>query len=269
MVTYCVSKLYQKQVVDGMVTEQKYYQAAGQTIAVRTIAGSENTLKWILTDHLGSTNVTANADGSWNSELRYTAFGETRNIGPSGITPTKFRYTGQLQDSYINLVWMGSRWYDPDLGRFLSPNSIVPAKGNPQGLDRYAYVDNNPISRNDASGHCWGIASGIRGLPSYGTTCNNIDMALTIVKSDEATLGQKAIAGGYVALEGAAHTAVVVGSIACASNPIACVAGAKATVLGGTAVTAAEGACADGDGTNEAEPVINGYSNHKGGNPHN
>ena len=144
-----------------------------------------------------------------------------------------------------------------DLGRFLSPDSIVPAKGNPQGLDRYAYVANNPISRNDASGHCWGIASGIRGLPSYGTTCNNIDMALTIVKSDEATLGQKAIAGGYVALEGAAHAALVVGSIACASNPLACVAGAKATILGGTATTAAEEACADGDCTNEVVQGVN------------
>ncbi len=78
-------------------------------------------------------------------------------------------------------------------------------------------------------------------------------MALTIVKSDEATLGQKAIAGGYVALEGAAHAALVVGSIACASNPLACVGGAQTALgIGGTATGAAEAACADGDCTNEA-----------------
>ena len=52
-VTYYVGKLYQKQIVDGVVTEQKYYQAAGQTLAVRTIVGSTDTLKWIFNRPLG------------------------------------------------------------------------------------------------------------------------------------------------------------------------------------------------------------------------
>ncbi len=44
-------------------------------------------------------------------------------------------------DSYINLYWMGSRLYDPSLGRWLSPDTtIVPEPGNPQSLNRYSYV---------------------------------------------------------------------------------------------------------------------------------
>jgi len=142
-----------------------------------------------------------------------------------------------------------SRWYDPALGRFLSPDSVVPDKGNPIGLDRYAYVANNPISRVDESSHCWGVASGIRGLPSYGTTCNNLDMALTIVQSDQATAGQKAGPGAYIGAEGLAHTALVVGSVACLSNVALCVAGAKTALGIGGAAT--EAACADGDCGNE------------------
>lgn len=47
----------------------------------------------------------------------------------------------------------GSRRYDPELGRFTSPDTIVP--GGVQGLDRYAYVNNNPVRYTDPTGHSW------------------------------------------------------------------------------------------------------------------
>jgi len=89
--------------VDGSaVTVRKHYLVGGQQVAVRTVAGQGDLLRWVLTDHLGSASVTANADGTWNSELWYS----------SGITPTEYRYTGQREDSTINLFWYNSRWYD-------------------------------------------------------------------------------------------------------------------------------------------------------------
>lgn len=88
---------------------------------------------------------------------------------------------------------------------------------------------------------------------NYGTTCQNIDMALTIVQSDQTTVGQKLAAGTYVAVEGAAHAAVVIGSVACLSNPAVCVAGAKTALgIGGAA---GQAACADGDCGNEVKLV--------------
>jgi len=39
------------------------------------------------------------------------------------------------------------------LGRFLSPDTIVPEPGSPQALNRYAYVYNNPLKYTDPSGH--------------------------------------------------------------------------------------------------------------------
>jgi hypothetical protein len=80
------------------------------------------------------------------------------------------------------------------------PDTDVPESQDGRGLDRYAYVANNPVVYQDPSGHCWGVASAIRGVPSYGTTCNNLDMALEIIKSPNANAGQKAIAGGYIAI---------------------------------------------------------------------
>lgn len=49
---------------------------------------------------------------------------------------------------------MGARWYDAELGRFISPDSIVPDPINPQNFNRYAYVLNNPIKYTDSTGHC-------------------------------------------------------------------------------------------------------------------
>ncbi len=110
------------------------------------------TLYFLLSDHLGSTSLTADASGNVISELRYTAWGEVRYN--SGVTPTQYQYTGQYSDSYINLLWYGSRHYDPALGRFISPDSIVPlASQGVQAYDRYAYANNNPVHFTDPTGH--------------------------------------------------------------------------------------------------------------------
>lgn len=52
------------------------------------------------------------------------------------------------------MLWYGSREYDPAIGRFISPDSIVP--DGPQGYDRYAYVNNDPVRYNDPTGHSVG-----------------------------------------------------------------------------------------------------------------
>jgi RHS repeat-associated protein len=100
---------------------------------------------------LGSASVTANADGTWNSEIKYTAFGEVRVS--YGLTPTDYRYTGQLEQASINLYWYRSRWFDGELAHFVQADSLIPDPGDPLAWDRYAYSLNNPIRYNDPSGH--------------------------------------------------------------------------------------------------------------------
>jgi len=109
------------------------------------------TLYYLLTDHLGSTALTVNSSGSKVGELRYRAYGETRYAW--GTTPTSRRFTGQLEEGTIGLYDYGARFYDPLLGRFLSADTVVPQPGNPQALNRYAYVLNNPLRYTDPSGH--------------------------------------------------------------------------------------------------------------------
>ena len=71
--------------------------------------------------------------------------------GPNNALPTGYTYTGQL-DSGLGLMYYGARFYDGALGRFISPDTIVPEPGNPQALNRYSYVLNNPLRYTDPTG---------------------------------------------------------------------------------------------------------------------
>jgi len=127
-----------------------------------------STVYYLLTDHLGSTAITANSSGNRVAELRYKAWGETRYA--DGTTPTTFRFTGQREDATIGLYFYNARYYDPALGRFIAPDTIVPEPGNPQALNRYAYTRNNPLRYTDPTGHFtedelrqWGITDELMG----------------------------------------------------------------------------------------------------------
>ncbi|MBK6432469.1 MAG: RHS repeat-associated core domain-containing protein [Anaerolineae bacterium] len=111
-------------------------------------------LYWLLRDHLGSTTVTANgANGVREAELWYKPWGETRGT-PFGATPTKRRFTGQVLDEVAGgLYFYNARYYDPALGRFISADTIVPNPQNPQNLNRYSYVGNQPTAYVDPTGH--------------------------------------------------------------------------------------------------------------------
>jgi hypothetical protein len=50
-------------------------------------------------------------------------------------------------------MYYDARWYDPALGRFVSPDTLVSDPSNPQSLNRYAYVLANPLKYSDPTGH--------------------------------------------------------------------------------------------------------------------
>ena len=61
-------------------------------------------------------------------------------------------FTGQRLDS-SGLYYYGARYYDPAIGRFISADTIVQDYNNPQSLNRYTYVLNNPLKYTDPTGH--------------------------------------------------------------------------------------------------------------------
>ncbi|MEM4326371.1 MAG: RHS repeat-associated core domain-containing protein, partial [Candidatus Pacearchaeota archaeon] len=125
------------------------------------------TLVFYHTDHLGSTTAITDATGNVLQLLEYDPWGQV--VKDIGDNYAHYRYTGQEFDPEIGLYNYRARMYAPGIGRFISPDPIVPEPGNPQSLNRYAYVMNNPLRYVDPSGNKWwesfliGLAAGIVG----------------------------------------------------------------------------------------------------------
>jgi len=71
-------------------------------------------------------------------------------------------FTGKERDTESGNDYFGARYYSSAMGRFMSPDWSAKAEpvpyaklDNPQSLNLYGYVGNNPMIRVDADGHCW------------------------------------------------------------------------------------------------------------------
>ncbi|MGB4595994.1 MAG: RHS repeat-associated core domain-containing protein, partial [Anaerolineaceae bacterium] len=137
---------------------RRYIYADGVRIAVvtRKTASGVTATQWLLGDHLGSSHVQVNISAVQSARTLYDAWGKTRLA--TGTQATDYAYTGQMQEG--DIYYYGARWYDPQLGRFLQADTLVPTHQGVQGWDRYGYVNNNPISYNDPTGHWVNIVVG-------------------------------------------------------------------------------------------------------------
>ena len=113
-----------------------------------------------------------NVNGNLQCTYDYDAWGNHKIYNQNGAEINKstihigninpIRYRGYYWDSEFSLYYLQSRYYDPTLGRFISPDSVDYLE--PQtigGLNLYAYCGNNPIKYCDPTGHFAITAFGI------------------------------------------------------------------------------------------------------------
>ncbi len=126
-----------------------YIFFGGQRIAKQT-GSTITTATFLHTDHLGSVRRCTDSTGAQNGTCDYEPYGEGQSSAGCTV-PSNFRFAGMLWDSESNLNHTWFRQYDSAQGRWLSPDPVA-GGGNPQGLNRYAYVINNPINGVDPDG---------------------------------------------------------------------------------------------------------------------
>ena len=130
----------------------KYYDGGAMRRSGQT---SDNGVFYMLADHLGSTSVIVSQAGVEAARNYHFPFGANRGSAFSSLT-TK-RFTGQYHEAGLagmeGLSYYNARWYDPQVGRFASADTIVPTTANPQALNRYTYVNNQPTNAGDRTGH--------------------------------------------------------------------------------------------------------------------
>jgi RHS repeat-associated protein len=90
------------------------------------------------------------ASGYVIESTEYVPFGSQRSH--SGTKTSDYRYTDQELDAENGLYNYNARLYDPFIGRFISPDTIVQSPYNQQSLNRYSYCLNNPLIYTDPMG---------------------------------------------------------------------------------------------------------------------
>jgi RHS repeat-associated protein len=133
----------------------QYFRLGGVLIAKRQRTWGSNyatgpydftSVNYIHTDQLGSVVATTDEAGTvWESE-RYLPYGQPADGDADGPS-----YAGHYADS-SGLVYMGARYYDPAIGRFISPDPVGLNMVTGANLNRYWYANNNPYTFVDEDG---------------------------------------------------------------------------------------------------------------------
>jgi RHS repeat-associated protein len=132
----------------------------GTRIARRDV--STDAVHYYFSDQVGSHSVVANAAGTTlEQDIDYYPYGGVEEDYSTAPVAQHYKFTGKERDTESMLDNFGARFDSSNLGRFMTPDwaakpTAVPYAhfGNPQSLNLYSYVENNPTTLGDLDGHC-------------------------------------------------------------------------------------------------------------------
>ena len=171
--TYDANGIRTSKTVNGVTTE--YFLNGSQILAQKT---GESTM-WFFYDSAGNRVGLADADnhfyyyiynlqgdviaiadavsGKLAAKYSYDAWGKCASVenadGYTIGTANPFRYRGYYYDTETGLYYLNSRYYDPEVGRFLNADAAIGQIGNVQGTNMFAYCFNNPVNMSDYDGN--------------------------------------------------------------------------------------------------------------------
>jgi len=212
-------------------------------------------LHFYLNDPLGTRRAQTDYAGVLEMVCQELPYGNLLSCSGSAADPTSHHFTGKERDTESGNDYFGARYYSSAMGRFLSPDwsateDPVPyaQMDDPQSLNLYSYVRNNPLARIDADGHDWddalvaglgfvrGVTSsltfGLVGAPSANDSAASLSgqlagsLAVTHISATALEASGTTALGGLVA-------APETGGASLAVEPVA---GAAALVSSGTLV---------------------------------
>jgi RHS repeat-associated protein len=144
-------------ITENGITRHLYYLGGNNGLAAIYVkqSGQTDQIYYVCTDHLGSIVKLVDGNGTEVFKASYDAWGKQT------ITNSTFKffrgYTGHEHLPELSLINMNGRVYDPDLGRFLSPDPFVQMPDFSQNFNRYSYCLNNPLIYSDPVGELFGI----------------------------------------------------------------------------------------------------------------
>lgn len=140
-------KLFKKSIALAMI--------AMITMASLVSANSAGeTITYFHSDHLGSPIMATDENGDVKWIREYSAFGDAEVNG----NQERIGYAGHEYVQESSLSYMGARWYNPELGRFMAPDPVMFVTSNSLSFNRYLYSNNSPYTFYDPDGEFLDLA---------------------------------------------------------------------------------------------------------------
>ena len=118
-------------------------------------------MKKSLTFRLWQNDIIRLIDGESNTVVEYaydswgTPLSTTGTLASTLGAQNPFRYRGYVYDAETGLYYVISRYYDPEIGRWINADNQLSTGSDLTGLNLFAYCGNNPVNRVDPSGQFW------------------------------------------------------------------------------------------------------------------
>ena len=166
------------------------YDASGKVVAVDySKGGSSFTTYYYLRNAQGDIVKLIDGSGATVVEYLYDTWGKlleiTGTLKDTVGTNQPFCYRGYVYDNETGWYYLQSRYYNPEIGRFISADVLLSTGQGVIGHNAYAYCGNNPVSRVDEEGDLWQlIAAGI------GAVVGVVSQFVTDVVVSVATTGE-------------------------------------------------------------------------------
>ena len=125
------------------------YNVWGPDGLVSTGEASSTERYYPITDHHGSVRLLTDSSGNVVNSYTYTPYGEVTASSSSPTIP--YLYTSEQQDE-TGLIYLRARYYDPELGRFISRDPFRGTINTPLSQNPYQYALDNPVMHSDPSG---------------------------------------------------------------------------------------------------------------------
>ena len=162
--TYYPSQFYN---TDGTTPVKHILTPGGQSVATVKGTGAGASVFSVHTDHLTGSSVVTNSGGTQEELMDYFPFGNVRLDQKAGSFGEKKQFAGSEFDADSGLNYMEARYYHSTVGRFVSQDplfldmgtdlakyqkELAEILGDPQKLNSYSYVENNPLKLIDPTG---------------------------------------------------------------------------------------------------------------------
>ena len=137
-----------------------FYDVNGAPYAMRY----NGTAYYYITNLQGDVMKLVDANGNVVASYEYDPYGKVLSATGPMADANPLRYRGYVYDTETGLYYVSSRYYDPEIGRFISADEFTSTGQGTVGCNMFAYCGNNPVSRVDYCGRFWDTAFDIVSL---------------------------------------------------------------------------------------------------------